>query len=220
MLPHTHWATLCFNGGPSKWVALDFCALLCPHDLLDEFFDLLLRLVQFALGLNCEVGPLYLLNTRELALEDPFQLLLRHVRPLQGALALRLGRAVDNQRRINRALGARFEQQRNVDDDEFPHLVFVLLAQLLSLLLHQGVDDLFKMPQAIFPPNDQAGKPFAVHGISHDGFRERIADGSHGSPVLAVQPMHNLVCIDHGHASGGEHLRHRGLAHANAAGEP
>jgi hypothetical protein len=167
-------------------------------------------------GVDHVVAEAALLRVRKLPGEDRRERFPRHAFSCQDALSLDLGRGGDDGNGIAAAVGARLEEERNIEGDE--RRGRVPQEELLLGRPHQRVDDPLQAAKGLVIAENTPGKRRPVdHAIrSHAGKGRR----DRSDRRARIKAVNGRVGIMDGDAAASKHRRGRRFAHADRAGEP
>src|SRR4029078_2472299 len=91
--------------------------------------------------------------------------------------------------------------------------------EMLARVADRRMDDAFQGRELVAIGKDDCGKTLAVKRAGPDAAGKDLADFLDQAAARRLKSPNDCVGVEHGHASGLEHLRDGGLAHADRPGE-
>ena len=177
-------------------------------------------MLQALVGLNHEIGFGALVHIRYLAGVDGFEFFERHAFAGQHSGALNIGRRRDHHNRIDPRGAAGFEQERDVEDNDFIAALDGAIQKAAFRLAHQRVDDGLEPLERGLVSREEGRKHCAIHAaVCHD-LRESLANRLHCRAVPVVKRVHHGIGIVDRNSQPGEQFGGFCLAHADGPGEP
>ena len=164
-----------------------------------------------------EVGAPAFFRVRHLLRQKRGKFLLAHARPLEGALALELGRRRNHDDGVAAALAAGLEEERNVEQDHRRAARLRFGQKPLAGGADQRMHDCFEPRQRRGIAEHLRGELGAIDFAGGGRAGKRLLDRGNG--FAFVEGVHHRVGIVNRHARLGKKLRGPRFAHAERAGQ-
>ena len=183
----------------------------------DEFIERFVHVCAARAAVHNVVGARSLLGVGELARQQMLELLHRHARPCQHALALHLRGRGQRDRHVDALLGAGLEQKRDLQHRELRARVFLRDRKSISAATTRGCTMASSRLQPCLRARQLLAEQLAVDlAAARDAGKGRL-DRPDG--LAFIEAVHPGIGVEHRHAAAREMLGRRRLAHADGAGE-